>query len=78
MGDLFILNTRCQLTETIKETFLAAGLSVKVSVESGVSDDNLRGARGFTAICIFVNKKIQPEQVIHQSKQNILIKPVTG
>ena len=36
---------------------------VKVSSESGVSDENLRAARGFTAICIFVNKKISPEQV---------------
>ena len=36
---------------------------VKVSTESGVSDENLRGAEGFTAICIFVNKKISPEQV---------------
>jgi len=63
MGDVFILNTRCQLTLTIQQAFLDAGLKVKVSTESGVSDDNLRGARGFTAICIFVNKKIAPEQV---------------
>jgi len=34
-----------------------------VSTESGVTDENLRGAKGFTAICIFVNKKIQPQQV---------------
>ena len=63
MGDIYILNTRCQLTLTIKQAFLDAGLKVKVSTESGVSDDNLRGAKGFTAICIFVNKKISPEQV---------------
>ena len=63
MGDLYILNTRCQLTETIRRAFVEAGLVVKVSTESGVSDENLRGAEGFTAICIFVNKKISPEQV---------------
>ena len=63
MGDLFILNTRCQLTQTIREAFESAGLIVKVSEESGVTDENLRGAHGFTAICIFVNKKILPEQV---------------
>ena len=63
MGDLYILNTRCQLTESIRRAFEEAGLVVKVSTESGVSDENLRGAEGFTAICIFVNKKISPEQV---------------
>ena len=63
MGGLYILNTRCQLTETIRRAFEEAGLVVKVSTESGVSDENLRGAEGFTAICIFVNKKISPEQV---------------
>ena len=62
MGDLYILNTRCQLTESIRRAFEEAGLVVKVSTESGVSDENLRGAEGFTAICIFVNKKISPEQ----------------
>ncbi len=63
MGDLYILNTRCRLTETIRNAFEGSGLVVKVSSESGVSDENLRGAAGFTAICIFVNKKISPEQV---------------
>jgi len=63
MGDLYILNTRCQLTETIKSSFENTGFKVKVSLESGVTDDNLRGAKGFTAICIFVNKKISAEQV---------------
>ena len=63
MGDLYILNTRCRLTETIRDAFESSGLVVKVSSESGVSDENLRGAAGFTAICIFVNKKISPEQV---------------
>jgi len=62
MGDLFILNTRCQLTETIKTAFERAGYKVKVSEESGVTDENLKGAAGFTAICIFVNKKISAEQ----------------
>jgi len=62
-GDLYILNTRCQLTETIKAAFEAAGYTVKVSTESGVSDENLRGAKDFTAICIFVNKKIEARQV---------------
>jgi len=63
MGDLYILNTRCQLTETIKTAFEGSGFSVKVSTESGVTDENLRGAKGYTAICIFVNKKISEEQV---------------
>merc|ERR1711872_415485 len=63
MGDLYILNTRCQLTDTIKSMFEKSGFIVKVSLESGVTDENLRGAKGFTAICIFVNKKIAPEQV---------------
>jgi len=63
MGDLYILNTRCQLTQTIKAAFEGSGFTVKVSTESGVTDENLRGAKGFTAICIFVNKKISDEQV---------------
>ena len=63
MGDVYILNTRCQLTLTIKKAFEDARLTVLVSEESGVTDDNLRRAKGFTAICIFVNKKILPEQV---------------
>jgi len=63
MGDLYILNTRCQLTTTIKEAFEGAGYKVKVSEESGVTDENLRGGKGYTAICLFVNKKIQPGQV---------------
>jgi len=63
MGDLYILNTRCELTNTIKEAFEKAGFKVTVSTESGISDENLRGAKDFTAICIFVNKKIKPEQV---------------
>jgi len=63
MGDLYILNTRCQLTTTIQEAFEAKGYSVKVSEESGVTDDNLRKGKGYTAICIFVNKKIEARQV---------------
>jgi len=62
MGDLYILNTRCQLTETIKAAFEGADYKVKVSEESGVTDENLKGAAGFTAICLFVNKKISAEQ----------------
>jgi len=63
MGDLYILNTRCQLTQTIKAAFEGSGFTVKVSTESGVTDENLRGGKGYTAICIFVNKKISEEQV---------------
>jgi len=63
MGDLYILNTRCQLTQTIQDAFKEKGYSVCVSEESGVTDENLRKAKGFTAICIFVNKKIEPSQV---------------
>jgi len=43
---------------------------VKVSEESGVSDENLRGGKGFTAICIFVNKKIEARQVDRHKKQD--------
>ena len=32
------------------------GYTVRVSNECGVSDDNLKQAKGFTAICLFVNK----------------------
>jgi len=63
MGDLYILNTRCRLTETIQTTFQEKGYTVEVSEEGGVTDGNLRKAKGFTAICIFVNKKIEPRQV---------------
>jgi len=63
MGDLFILNTRCQLTNTIQKAFQGRGYSVKVSEDAGVTDENLRSAAGYTAICIFVNKKISDTQV---------------
>jgi len=63
MGDLFILNTGCQLNDSIKAAFEGAGYKVKVCKASGVTDDNLRGAAGFTAVCIFVNQKISVEQV---------------
>ena len=63
MGDLYILNTQCQLTTTIREAFQANGFSVRVSDDPCVTDQNLRKARGYTAICIFVNKKILPRQV---------------
>ena len=56
MGDLYILNTRCKLTNTIKDSFEEKGFVVKVSEESGVTDENLRQAFGYTAICLFVNK----------------------
>ena len=40
----------------------------------GVPDETLRQAEGYTAICIFVNKKIQPTQVdILKSNGNKLI-----
>ncbi|XP_023344956.1 uncharacterized protein LOC111714140 isoform X2 [Eurytemora carolleeae] len=63
MGDIYLLNTRCSLTERIQREAQARGFKVKVSEESGVSDENLRGGKGFTAICIFVNKKIEARQV---------------
>jgi len=63
MGDLYILNTRCQLTHTIKKAFEDSGLKVKVSEESTISDESLKGAKGFTAICLFVNNKISANQV---------------
>ena len=42
--------------------FQAAGYKCKVC-EGDVTDENLKGAAGFTAVCLFVNKKITAEQV---------------
>jgi len=63
MGDLYILNTRCQLTHTIKQAFEDSGYKVAVCEESGVKDEHLRAAKGFTAVCLFVNEKISASQV---------------
>jgi len=62
MGDLFLLDPRCTLTKTIKQSFEAAGYTCKVN-QGDVTDEALRGAKGFTAVCLFVNKKISCEQV---------------
>eukprot|EP00397_Hematodinium_sp_SG-2012_P009598 GEMP01009689.1.p1 GENE.GEMP01009689.1~~GEMP01009689.1.p1 ORF type:complete len:336 (+),score=89.87 GEMP01009689.1:234-1241(+) len=62
MGDLYIIDTRCTLTGTIKAAFESSGYSCTVS-NGDVTDDALKGAAGFTAICLFVNQKIAPEQV---------------
>jgi len=63
MGDLFILNTRCKLNDSLKEAFEEKGFTVKVSELDRNADEVLREAKGFTAICLFVNKKITKSQV---------------
>eukprot|EP00397_Hematodinium_sp_SG-2012_P037999 GEMP01041279.1.p1 GENE.GEMP01041279.1~~GEMP01041279.1.p1 ORF type:complete len:336 (+),score=89.38 GEMP01041279.1:45-1052(+) len=62
MGDLYIIDTRCTLTSSIKAAFESAGYSCKVST-GDVNVDALKGAAGYTAICLFVNQKIAPEHV---------------
>jgi len=63
MGDLFILTTRCTLNHTIKKAFEDNGYKVEVCIDTGVNDETLKKAKGFTAICMFVNKKISAEQI---------------
>jgi len=62
MGDLFLIDPRCELTKTICATFEESGYTTRV-YDGEVTDDALREAKGFTAVCIFVNKKILPSQV---------------
>ena len=56
----------------IRETCVVQekGYVVKVSEAAGVTDENLRGAKDFTAICIFVNKKIEARQVCRDCEIN--------
>jgi len=61
-GDLYLLDPKCTLTTTIKEAFEAAGYTCKVC-HGDVTDEALKGAAGFTAVCLFVNLKITAEQV---------------
>ena len=62
--DLFIIDTRCHLNRSIAKAFEKAGLGVEVKTGfHGVPDEVLKEAKGFTAICIFVNKRIQPDQI---------------
>lgn len=62
--DLFIIDTRCGLNNSIKAAFEESGLEVHIaSGFHGVPDEILKQAAGYTAICIFVNKKIGPEQI---------------
>jgi len=62
--DLFIIDTRCHLNRSIQKAFGKKGYEVEVATDfHGVPDDVLKRAEGFSAVCIFVNKKILPEQV---------------
>jgi len=62
MGDLFLIDPKCELTRTITHSFEESGYTVK-TYDGEVTDEALKQAKGFTAICIFVNKKITKEQV---------------
>ena len=71
--DLFIIDTGCSLNKTISEAFMEHGYETYVASGfdgtdqrfdgDSVPDDILKQAEGFIAICIFVNKKIAPEQI---------------
>lgn len=62
--DLFIIDTRCHLNRSICKAFEKSGYEVEVSTGyHGVPDEILAKAKGFKAICIFVNKKIKDEQI---------------
>jgi len=73
--DLFIIDTRCHLNKSIKKAFERKGYEVEVADGfHGVPDDILKQASGYKAICIFVNKKIAPEQVeILKANENQVI-----
>ena len=61
---VFLIDTGCRLNEAIEEHGRSNGIYVKVALGfSGVPDSVLREAAGFTAVCLFVNKKISKEQV---------------
>ena len=62
--DIFIVDTRCHLNKSISKAFTKLGYEAKVATGfHGVPDEILKQAHGYTAICVFVNKKISPEQV---------------
>ena len=64
--DLFIIDTGCSLNKTISEAFMEHGYETFFASGfdgDGVPDDILKQAECFTAICIFVNKKIASEQI---------------
>jgi len=73
--DLFIIDTRCHLNVSIKKAFEKKGYGVEIATDfQGIPDEVLKQAEGYTAICIFVNKKILPAQVeILKSNGNKLI-----
>lgn len=73
--DLFIIDTRCHLNVSIKKAFEKRGYGVEVATTfTGIPDEILKQAEGYTALCIFVNKKISPAQVeILKSNGNKLI-----
>ena len=63
--DLFLIDTRCQINEAIEKALKEKGFGVQVATGfHGVPDEVLRQAAGFTAVCLFVNKRISEQQVM--------------
>eukprot|EP00096_Caligus_rogercresseyi_P009990 TRINITY_DN3506_c0_g1_i1.p1 TRINITY_DN3506_c0_g1~~TRINITY_DN3506_c0_g1_i1.p1 ORF type:complete len:340 (+),score=131.19 TRINITY_DN3506_c0_g1_i1:63-1082(+) len=62
--DIFIIDTRCHLNKTMRKMFEKNGYEVEVAEGfSGIPEDVLRRAKGFTALIIFVNKKFKDSDV---------------
>lgn len=62
--DLFIIDTGCNLNNSIAEAFNKAGYEAIVATDfEEHPDDVLRQAAGFKALCIFVNRKVTDNQV---------------
>ena len=62
--DIFLIDTGCRLNEAIEELGKNREFYIRVAKGfSGVPDSVLREADGFTAVCLFVNKKISKKQV---------------
>jgi len=60
-GDLYILDTNCALTHTIKSSFESSGY--KVAVIDADDDSAIQAAAGYNAVCLFINKDIRADQV---------------
>ena len=79
--DIFLIDTGCRLNEAIKELGESRGLGIKVAEGTAytdkvhperVPDSALRkDTVGYTAICLFVNKKIGEDQVKFLKKNGI-------
>lgn len=73
--DLFLIDTRCHLNKSIVKAFEQKGYEVKLATEfHGIPDETLKEAAGYKAICLFVNKRMNADQVeILKSNGNALI-----